>query len=163
MIRCQNCGENNSKTSNFCRFCGTKFNQFQQSQEENYDQFPPRPYSWKTGEFQANEHSARPTQQIDRFQQLEDFPHNNANKFSTSHLMSNQQMQMQPQYQNTLSTGYHCPYCNSNAMPIVVKKVSAAGWAVFTVLLITTFILFWIGLLIQEERRICPSCNMRIS
>jgi DNA-directed RNA polymerase subunit RPC12/RpoP len=77
--------------------------------------------------------------------------------------MPNQQMQMQPQYQNTLSTGYHCPYCNSNALPIVVKKVSAAGWAVFTVLLITTFILFWIGLLIQEERRICPSCNMRIS
>lgn len=160
MIRCQSCGQTNSRSSNFCRFCGAKFNQLQQTQGENYEQTPPRPYSWKTDEFQIKSGSARKTQQIDRVRPLA-----NNQQYPNQHMVSppyNQQQSLQPQYQNTLSNGYHCPFCNTNAAPIIVKKVSATGWAVFTVLLITTFILFWIGLLIQEERRICPVCNMRV-
>ncbi len=187
MIKCQNCGQDNSGSSNFCRFCGSKFQQTQppkaidhQQNPDRYQQTPRRPYSWQTDEFQVKEQSSeqepssRPTQQIDR-------QHPTVNsKLSTNQLIGNQQPQlgqqqshlqqpqqfgqnqMQPQYQNTMSAGYHCPFCNSNVAPLVVKKVSPAGWAVFTVLLITTFIFFWIGLLIQEERHICPVCNARV-
>ncbi len=159
MDRCQNCGQNNSSGSNFCRFCGSKFQSIQENRQAIYGKTPPRPYSWKTDEFQIREESARPTQQINRVSPLSN-PVPNRNQPIASPV---QTQQLQPQHQNTLSTGYHCPNCNSNALPIVVKKVSNAGWAVFTVLLITTFIFFWIGLLIQEERRICPVCNVRIS
>lgn len=161
MIRCQNCGQSNSSGSNFCRFCGSKFDQLQQTNGGNYEMAPPRPYAWKTDEFQIKEQpSARETQQINRVRPLAS-PQQYANQQIASPPYSSQQ-QIQPQYQNTLSNGYRCPYCNTNALPIITKKVSPAGWAVFTVLLVTTFILFWIGLLIQEERRICPACKMRV-
>lgn len=162
MIRCQNCGQNNSGESKFCRFCGAKFFQNRQINQGNYEESPPSPYSWKTDELQIEEkkHSARETQQINRVQPLLTEPYN---QHQTKILPRQQQPQfLQPQYHNQLSAGYHCPFCNSNAMPMVVKKVSPAGWAVFAVLLVTTFIFFWIGLLMQEERRICPVCNMRV-
>lgn len=162
MIQCQKCGQTNSNGSNFCRFCGLRFTQTQYNNNntESFEQSPPSPYSWKTDEFQIKEQpTARPTQQINRVQPLADNTNNINQPFIPQY---NQQQNLQPKYQNTLSAGYHCPNCNSNAIPIIVKKVSPAGWAVFTVLLITTFIFFWIGLLIQEERRICPVCNMRV-
>ncbi len=158
MIRCQNCGHNNSDTGNFCRFCGAKFLPNRNDYQSDYEKVPPRPYSWQTDELQLKKHSARKTQQINRVQPVAN------NRFNTNQplVSPNQNQSLQPQYQNQLSSGYHCPFCNTNSMPLVVKKVSAAGWAVFAVLLVTTFIFFWIGLLMQEERRICPVCNMRV-
>ncbi len=160
MNRCQNCGQGNSESSNFCRFCGSKIILMQNQDRESYEENPPRPYSWQTDEFKIKENPGRQTQQIDRIQPLINQPQH-INQPIVSH-QQYQNQQMQPQYQNQLSTGYRCPFCHTNALPLVVKKVSPAGWAVFTVLLVTTFILFWIGLLIQEERRICPACNMRV-
>lgn len=162
MIRCQSCGQDNSGGSNFCRFCGFKFQQNQTDNPPVFGQTPPRPYSWKTDEFQLEESpKSRPTQQIDRVQPNANLQPNDYQTNVTPRPAETQRLQ--PHHQNTLSTGYHCPFCNSNALPVVVKKVSPAGWAVFTVLLITTFIFFWIGLLIQEERRICPVCNSQVS
>ncbi len=163
MIQCQKCGQNNAVGSNFCRFCGIKFDQMQEQESVKYDQNQRRPYSWKTDEISIDEKSQNRTAQINRVDPLLG-QHQNTNQpivYPTNPEIGNRQLQ--PQYQNTLSTGYHCPFCNTNALPIVVKKVSPTGWAVFTVLLITTLIFFWIGLLIQEERRICPVCNMRVA
>ncbi len=70
MIQCQNCGQTNTETSNFCRFCGTRFTQTQMSNGNGYEFSPPRPYSWKTDEFQVAENKARKSQQINQVQPL---------------------------------------------------------------------------------------------
>jgi hypothetical protein len=53
MIQCQNCGQGNASESQFCRFCGTKFLTRQSMQQSDYALHAPRPYSWKTDEFQT--------------------------------------------------------------------------------------------------------------
>jgi hypothetical protein len=58
--------------------------------------------------------------------------------------------------------GFSCPYCGSTHIPEVRSRVSGAGWAVFVVLLITCFPLFFIGLLIKEEYRVCYDCGMTV-
>jgi RNA polymerase subunit RPABC4/transcription elongation factor Spt4 len=147
MIQCQNCGQVNSQVSNFCRFCGSKFLQSQYSNGNNYEYSPPRPYSWKTDEFQISESKARKSKTIERVQPL-------------AHPTMPQPLAYQ-QPQN-LTYGYGCPRCASQVIPRVERKISTAGWIVFAVLLITFFPLFWIGLLLKEDVRICPVCNLKI-
>lgn len=155
MIQCQNCGQTNNYGSNFCRFCGTRMVIPQNAQplaaEEPSAQ--PRPYMWKTDEFQVKEHPARRTQEIRQAQPL------------GQPTMINPQMSQPPVYQRPghLAQGYHCPRCGTQQLPQISKKISAAGWVVFAVLLVFFFPLFWIGLLIKEEIRVCPVCNVRIS
>src|SRR5918912_3657863 len=52
--------------------------------------------------------------------------------------------------------GYRCPNCGSTNPPIAEKRISTEGWIVFCALLIFCLPLFWIGLLMKEERRLCP-------
>ena len=154
MIQCQNCGQVNNETSNFCRFCGTKFLQTQFTNGNNYDFSPPRPYSWKTDEFQVAENKTRKAQNINQVQPLVNQP-----------LQPQQQRQQSPvQYQqpNNLAQNYHCPRCSSQLFPHYERKISTAGWIVFAVLLVVFFPLFWIGLLLKEDVRVCPVCNLRI-
>ncbi|HLM60361.1 MAG TPA: zinc-ribbon domain-containing protein, partial [Pyrinomonadaceae bacterium] len=147
MIHCTNCGQVNTDTSNFCRFCGTKFLQNQTYNESGYEYSPPRPYSWKTDEFQLGENKKRKPQQINQVQPL-------ANQFAANPPPRPQPLvQQQPQ---NMAYGYHCPRCSSQMMPKVVKRVSTAGWITFAVLMVTTGIFFWIGLLIKEDVRLCP-------
>ena len=49
MIVCQNCGNNNTPESQFCRFCGARMVIRQAVKEFQ----PPRPYAWKTDEYQT--------------------------------------------------------------------------------------------------------------
>ncbi len=155
MIQCQNCGQINTETSNFCRFCGTKFLQSQMSNGENYEYSPPRPYSWKTDEFQVAEKKPQKTQTPNRVQPL-------ANPYLT-----NQSPRPQPlvhQQPNNMAYGYRCPRCASQALPNVTRKISTAGWIVFAVLLVMSMGIFcWIGLLIKEDVHVCPVCNLRIN
>ncbi len=58
--------------------------------------------------------------------------------------------------------GYRCPNCASTYPPVVSQQISLAGWIVFASLLIFCLPLFWIGLLMKEEQRICPMCRTRI-
>lgn len=153
MIQCQNCGQTNTETSNFCRFCGTKFLQSQFSNGDNYDNSPPRPYSWKTDEFQISESKPRKTQQINRVQPL-------VNQMPPPPPRPQPLAYQQP---NNVAYGYHCPRCSSQLFPHYERKVSTAGWVVFSVLLVVFFPLFWIGLLIKEDVRVCPVCKFRIS
>lgn len=156
MIHCQNCGQENSPQSNFCRACGTRFIAPQMKQtENNYDYSPPRPYSWKTDEYQT-QNDARKPKTINQVQPL-------MGQFSPT--VPNSSFQP-PTYQQPgqMTHGYRCPRCASQYLPRIEKRISTAGWIVFALLLIFSMGLFcWIGLLIKEEIRVCPVCNLRIS
>ena len=153
MIQCQNCGQVNTQTSNFCRFCGTKFLQSQFQNGNGYEFSPPRPYVWKTDEFQVSESKARKSKQINQVRPLVQPPP-----------MPQQNPQPLAYHQpNNLAQNYHCPRCASQLFPRYERKISTAGWIVFAVLLVTFFPLFWIGFLIKEDVRICPVCNLRIT
>jgi RNA polymerase subunit RPABC4/transcription elongation factor Spt4 len=158
MIQCTNCGQVNSPTSNFCRFCGTKFAPSQPiAQIENgngYEYSPPRAYVWKTDEFQVSDNKIRNPKQIHQVQPLN-------NPFSATQSPRPQPLAHRQQPQ-TLAYGFRCPRCSSQFYPKLVRKVSTAGWIVFAILMVTFFPLFWIGLLIKEDVRICAVCNARI-
>ena len=157
MIQCQNCGQVNTETSNFCRFCGTKFLQSQMSNQQGYEYSPPRAYSWKTDEFQvAEKKPQQKTQQVNRVQPL-------PNPYSTHQSARPQPLASYQQPNNNMAFGYRCPRCASQAMPNVARKISTGGWITFAILLVTIFPLFWIGLLIKEDVRVCPVCNLRIN
>jgi len=144
MIQCQNCGQGNAPESQFCRFCGTKFliqqPMPQQRQQQNYGYQAPRPYSWKTDEFQTQA-EARKTSGTNQ-------PH------SAQPLVS--------QDPNFMSGSYRCPNCMSQFLPRIERRISTTGWIVFAVLLVLFFPLCWIGLLIKEDVHVCPSCTTRL-
>lgn len=160
MNQCQQCGQPNSLNSNFCRFCGGKMifphsqNQYPpppQQQPISYEYNPPRPYSWKTDEFQVKETQPRN-------------PRNAAPTPPLNAYQTNQsQQQMVYQQPRHLANSFHCPRCSSNILPSYTRKISTAGWIVFAVLLVTFFPLFWIGLLIKEDVMICPVCQTQIN
>ena len=154
---CQNCGQVNSAQSNFCRSCGNKLVQPPQQPQQSsgardYEYSPPHPYSWKTDEFQTAKPNRKPTEQINRVQPLGNF--NAATNAGFPAPVAYQQQ--------TIMQGYHCPRCGTHAPPIIERKVSTAGWIVFSVLLVFTWVFFWIGLLMKENVRICPVCQAKV-
>jgi hypothetical protein len=153
MIQCKKCGQINAAGSNFCRSCGNNFAPPTVG-ASNYEYAERQPYSWKTDEFQpVKPETPRPVEQINRVQPLGNQPLNGNPNFAAPLAYS------QPQY---LAQNYRCPRCGSGALPIVERKVSTAGWIVFSVLLIFTWIFFWIGLLMKEDVRVCPVCRAKI-
>lgn len=158
MIKCQNCGNINTQESNFCRFCGTKFLAGQpapgplRQESPPFDYSPPRPYAWKTDEFSAQT-EARKT--VDGTRRI-DVPG------STVPFSGGQAQQLAYQQPQHLNQPYRCPHCMSPYLPRVERRISTAGWITFAVLLVFFFPLFWIGLLIKEDVRVCPSCQMRV-
>jgi hypothetical protein len=154
MINCGNCGQQNPEGDHFCRRCGMGLRPAPQRQEigRDFEQTPPRPYSWSTGEFPPDKparRGARDTRQIEIGRGLDD-------PFQTSEYPARRG-------HGPMVSVYRCPYCGSTSLPIVTKRVSTTGWVVFSVLLVLTLFLFWIGLLLQEEVRVCPSCNRQIN
>jgi DNA-directed RNA polymerase subunit RPC12/RpoP len=123
--------------------------------DNNYEYTPPRPHVWKTDEFQMPESKTRQTQQINRVEPLNNLE-----------AITNQNPRPQPlaQYQpHQMAFGYRCPRCASQLLPRIERKISTAGWVVFAIFLVMFFPLFWIGLLIKEDVRVCPVCNLRIN
>ncbi|MCA1557926.1 MAG: LITAF-like zinc ribbon domain-containing protein, partial [Acidobacteria bacterium] len=59
--------------------------------------------------------------------------------------------------------GYRCPNCQSTSPPITEKRISTEGWIVFCALLIFCLPLFFIGLLMKEEIRVCSACRTRLA
>ena len=142
MIRCQNCGQQNAQESQFCRFCGTKFvvqQSYPQPQSQvppHYEYQPPRPYAWKTDEYQTHTGARQPAQP-------------NAQPL----------VARDPGY---MTGNYRCPHCMSQFLPRIERRISTTGWVVFGVLLVMFFPLFWVGFLIKEDVHVCPSCNTRV-
>src|SRR5262245_44099657 len=140
MIQCQNCGQGNAPESQFCRFCGTKFLIRQPMPQQGYDYQSPRPYAWKTDEFQ--------TQADPRRAATAQRPQGTWNPNSSAPLAA-----ASPQY---MSGNYRCPNCMSQYLPQIERRISTNGWIVFAVLLVLFFPLFWVGFLIKEDVHVCP-------
>ena len=139
MIQCQNCGQGNSAESQFCRFCGTRF-LVRQPVQQGYDHSAPRPYSWKTDEYQTQAEARQPVG-----------GYASAGPLATA----------DPRF---IAGNYRCPNCMSQFLPRVERRISTTGWILFAAFLLSGifFWLFWVGLLIKEEVYICPSCGMRV-
>ncbi len=163
MIKCQNCGQVNNYGSNFCRFCGTRMvvpqnpppQMNRQQSSEPFEYKAPRPYVWKTDEFQLPDAPDKKSKQINQVQPL-----------SNLQPQPRSFQQPAPYYQQSSQVsnyGYRCPHCGTQNLPFYTRKISSAGWIVFAVLLVMFFPLFWIGFLIKEEVKICSVCNSRVA
>jgi DNA-directed RNA polymerase subunit RPC12/RpoP len=60
------------------------------------------------------------------------------------------------------SGSFKCPYCGSTYPPRVINQMSQAGLIVLIVLIFVCLPLFWIGLLMKEDIRICSDCGIKI-
>lgn len=161
MTPCQNCGKLNKGETNFCRFCGTKFVYQQRVSENPYTYSAPRPYAWKTDEFQTQT-EPRPTERTRS--NTEPFNPNNPNyqPASLAHQQNQYGSQLTPA-NYAFDANYHCPRCGSSYLPVFERRISTAGWIVFSCLLVFTVIFFWIGLLMKENVAICPVCRSKVS
>lgn len=146
MNKCHNCGNENAPESNFCRFCGARFVQQQRAPETPFDLSAPRPYAWKTDEFTTQSEARRTVGGLKQIDPIGG---------SVPQALAYQQ----PQY---LNQAVRCPACMGQYLPRLERRISTAGWITFAVLLVFFFPLFWIGLLIKEDVRVCPGCNSRV-
>jgi hypothetical protein len=131
-------------------------NQNRPSEQQSFEYQPPRPYVWKTDEFQTGDSTLKKSRQINQVQPL-------AN--ATMPAQRPVVQQPSPAWQNSAPVtnyGYRCPHCATQNFPRVERKISTAGWIVFAALLIVFFPIFWVGLLIKEDVKICPVCNARV-
>jgi hypothetical protein len=58
--------------------------------------------------------------------------------------------------------GFRCPFCGTDEIPLRQSKIATTGWIVFAVLLLLFWPLFFIGLLIKEEHKVCAECGMKL-
>lgn len=144
MIQCSQCGRENAAQSQFCRFCGDRliggYVDPRQAPPQDPGYAPPRPYAWKTDEYQTL--SERRV-----YAPIENQP------------FAPRQPLVYQGRQHFAASGYRCPNCGTSVMPIVERRISTAGWITFALLLVFTFIFFWIGLLIRENVTVCPVCR----
>jgi len=150
MIQCQNCGKSNTPESHFCRYCGIQFGARPQpqQQQEPYNFTPPRPYSWKTDEFQTS-NEARANRTADHV-------------VAPLHQQGYAPMQVSYRGPQDMTGHYRCPNCGTNYLPVMDKRISTAGWITFSLLLVFTLVFFWIGLLMKEDVPVCPICKFRV-
>ena len=153
MNACQNCGKLNSVETNFCRFCGTKFNIRAAVPDNPYDYAAPQPYAWKSDEFQTS-NEARRTHPTDALR-VGTQPFQGAGPLASRSHAAGAGYAIDP--------NYRCPRCGSSYLPVMERRISTAGWIVFAALLVFTVIFFWIGLLLKEEVPVCPVCRSRVS
>jgi lipopolysaccharide-induced tumor necrosis factor-alpha factor len=61
--------------------------------------------------------------------------------------------------------GFRCPFCGHQGPPSTNKKISAAGWILFAVLLMFCIPLCWLPFVVdgcKEEERRCLGCGSRV-
>ena len=147
MNTCKNCGKENAAGAVFCRFCGIKFGSAPAAVCNPFDHAAPKPYGWKTDEFQT-QNEARPTMHLPAEQGTAPFqPYQPA------------PLTHQPMY---VAGNFQCPRCQSRFQPRMERRISTSGWVTFALLLVFFFPLFWIGLLIKEDVPVCQSCNLKL-
>lgn len=151
MIQCQQCGQGNSEQSQFCRFCGIRLGTADGASQNDYNYEAPRPYAWKTDEFQTqSEPRLKPgTASAPTFS-----PQPGAATLYQPLVYGG------PQH---LTQNYRCRNCGTTALPVIERRISTAGWVVFSLLLVFTLVFFWIGLLMKENVSICPVCRAKLA
>jgi hypothetical protein len=120
-----------------------------------YEYKAPRPYVWKTDEFQFQaDSSSKKTGQINQVQPLANLMMPNPPApYPVAPYQQSPQM---------INYGYRCPRCGTQNAPYISRKISSAGWIVFAILMVMFFPLFWIGFLIKEDVKTCSICNTRV-
>jgi transcription elongation factor Elf1 len=61
--------------------------------------------------------------------------------------------------------GFKCPFCGHQGPPTVKKKINAAGWVLFVVLLLFCIPLCWLPFVLgafKDEERKCVSCGTKL-
>lgn len=131
---CGKCGNFNETGQNFCRSCGATL-----THTQTETQAPPRPHSWASPSSPLHDIPGYEPQQVRPLVQTPP-----------------------PAMPQPQSSTFRCPHCGTNAPPQINKKVSTGGWIVFAAMLLFCFPLFWIGLLIKEEERVCSMCFAKL-
>jgi ribosomal protein L40E len=139
-VICQNCTQPNPDVARICRYCGHALLQ-------------PDAARRPTG------HAQRPT----------DYAPPQGSYAPTHDWASSAPLPAPPVY--TLATPqpllsaehFRCPHCQTTVPPIIAHRISAAGWIVFACLLVFCLPLFFIGLLMKEEYRMCSWCRAPLS
>ncbi len=149
MIQCDKCGRDNADQTQFCRFCGTRLpavqayaQQRSSSSESTYA--PPRPYAWKTDEYQTQTEARERPDAVSPF----------GDQGQTGY---GQPLAHAPY--SYMGANYRCPKCGTTTLPITERRISTAGWITFACLLVFTVIFFWIGLLMKQDVSVCPVCR----
>ena len=153
---CSNCRQANDAGQNYCRYCGAPLAQPQRQPGGFPPNQSPKPYSWASPSSPLHNVVKGPEQSEEpqRVQPLPPIYQPPAVQFGQD---TNNVPLGNHQY-----NGYHCPRCGTNALPIVKSKVSGGGWAVLILMIFFCFPLFFIGLLMREETRVCPACLTQI-
>jgi hypothetical protein len=108
-----------------------------------------KPYSWQTDEFQTKT-SGRQRSTVEHFPGVN--PQFVAGNQALAH-----------NGPRDISGNYRCPRCGTHYLPVIEKQISTAGWITFALLLVFTFIFFWVGLLMKETVSVCPVCRFKLN
>lgn len=133
-VTCQNCGRSNADVARICRYCGT---QLRRAAAPYAAPAPPLGSYVPPHSWQSGA-LPQPQQQ------------------QQPHAAPRPALQPSPAH-------FRCPYCGTDAPPLVAQRISTAGWVVFAAMLIFCFPLFFIGLLIKEEYSQCSWCRASLS
>jgi hypothetical protein len=161
----------NGDGSKFCRFCGVAL--LQGSGNPSH-----KPYGWQSEEFPGRDrtqnYQSKQTQVFSpapqpQYRQPDPHPQRVqplSQMQQTMPPMQQMQQMASPLYGQPYSlygqVHLYCPNCHTQVVPQHKRKISQAGWIVFAILLVTIPPLFWIGLCIREDAKVCPICYTRI-
>jgi hypothetical protein len=132
-INCQNCGQPNPDIARVCRYCGHGLRPDPAAQKQTDYAAPPRPGGGYVPTHDWASSAPLPPQPYAQPQPL------------------------------VSAENFRCPYCRTTQPPVIAQRISTAGWIVFAALLVFCLPLFFIGLLIKEEYRMCSWCRAPLS
>ena len=141
---CQRCGQFNESGQQFCNHCGSALAQPQKNQPPP----APRPYGWASPSSPLHNIFGDEKQEPQKVQPIQPPPAYNPHPVHAPPVPP--------------TAGYRCPRCGSTMPPMYQSKMSDGGLAVLILMILFCFPLFWIGLLMREEYRVCPACLLRL-
>ena len=151
IVYCTNCQKGSPASAEFCIRCGTALPMAPYQSVFAQNNPPPQQYQPTS----QQQYQQMPSQQ--QYQQLPPVPI----AYVQQPYVVQTYIQPAPMV-NIVNPTFVCPRCQCPTIPRYETRVSSGGWAVFAVLLILFFPLFWIGLLIKETIVCCSRCGFRM-
>ncbi len=149
---CSGCGQSNADGTQFCRYCGIRLGEIPLQKAQRSTPETRRPYSWQTDEFQT-QNETRPIPLVNQL----------PNAMTPNMQYAPNRPQTPAYYGPGAMSNFRCPVCASTNLPRIERKMSSAGWITFAVLLVFFFPLFWIGLMMKEDVRVCSICGFKFN